>query len=280
MMAVLTAARSIHHDRGLTRAKFMLDLWIFNSFFFKSLSFLPHQEVLALALLSPAPILQGEESSCQEWTQSDLLYICKGAPGWHPHCLIYTTWHTSLQKTSQPASGSLSTPCPVSFVHAAWAEGHSAHSFKAGKAALWGGRAHPCRVHDKSQSWPMMQVFWNKHILLFIFSSPQLGAFASLSLARFSSLSSGHTCSGQLPMGQGVSQRHEKWDFPWEIPSTWPPCSLLHGTQLMPRAAAQGWWAITSGGELKNRLVFPHLEKNQLVFPWSITASRTAGFPH
>lgn len=80
---------SIWHDRGLTRAKFVLHLWIFNSLFFKSLSFLPHQEVLELALLSPAPIaprwgliLPGTNSV----TESDLLYICKGAPGWHPQC--------------------------------------------------------------------------------------------------------------------------------------------------------------------------------------------------
>lgn len=75
-----------------------------------------------MALLSPAPtaprwglILPGMNSV----TKSDLLCTHKGAPGWHPHCLIYTTWHTSLQKPS-PRVWQPFHSMPSILVHAAW----------------------------------------------------------------------------------------------------------------------------------------------------------------
>lgn len=46
-----------------------------------------------------------------------------------------------------------------------------------------GEAGHTCRPHGKCKNWPMMQVFGNKHILLFTFSLPQLSASASLPLA-------------------------------------------------------------------------------------------------
>lgn len=215
-----------------------------------------------MALLSPAPlaprwglILPGMNSV----TESDLLYICKGAPGWHPHCLIYTTWHTSLQKNPHPASGSLSTPCPVSFVHAACTEGHSAHSFEAWNAALWGGRAR------LQTSWQVSKLAHDAGVLKQTHSAVYLLLTPAWRFCK-SSISQVFKPQFWTYMQWPGSCRARNVPEAWEILSTQPPCSLLHGTQFVPRGASQGRQLLVSHylcGRFEKSVGFPPLTEAQ-----------------
>lgn len=217
-----------------------------------------------MALLSPAPTaprwglnLPGMNSV----TEPDLLDICKGAAG-RLHIVSITppdTLHCKKILTQHLAAFPHHAHCPLHTL--------PAHSFKAQKAALWGGRFE--NLMTSLKACPRCRCL-ETNISCYL-SSPQ----PSLALLQVS-----HEPGFQAP----VLDMHAVASFLWgrSVPEAWEmrfpmrnpihavPLQLLHGTQFVPRGAAQG-----------EPLPLWEVGKITWFCPtyWSTTAPRTGGLP-